>query len=643
VGTKFNPFTSNFDIVLDKASQIINVPAGSIAATNVQAAINELDTEKQPTGNYITALTGDVTASGPGSVAATIATDAVTPEKSSAKVKLSLSSGIISGGAVTINADPTKIDVASGTGMIIDDWTTPTAPVVYNVSWSTQTGVTVTNLGTSPQSFIAIDTAGTITQYTSFPSNEVLRSVILLAQLGHANLTTVNAVTPRYSVAASPISQLRDLIQEFNLISDGNIISANGANLNINKSSGYIFGMGVNYTTNDADPNRIVTGSATAATFTYRTQTGNGSSGNTAIDPANYDNAGTITPVGGGSNATTNQRIYLNALNNLVIQYGQTVYSSLSAAIQGIQTESFTTFSNVTDNSVLIGILSVVKTATDLSNTSQARFIRVGRFGDTVGAAAGSSTTNLQQAYDNSVTPEVLTDSTRGALTIRRGSAADTDTVFEGMNNASSVTFSVTGNGVIQSAALTASQIVLTDASKNLVSSGTLSVALGGTNSSTALNNNRVIQSSAGAIVEAAAITASRALISDANGIPTHATTTSTEIGYVNGVTSAIQTQLDAKQAKLRTIVNVSSDVTLTTNAIHLVSTAAARSLTLPSPVSGTEIIIKDVTGSANVNNITIVRFGSETIEGVAASYTMDQTYQSITLVADGSGNWWVI
>ena len=74
-----------------------------------------------------------------------------------------------------------------------------------------------------------------------------------------------------------------------------------------------------------------------------------------------------------------------------------------------------------------------------------------------------------------------------------------------------------------------------------------LDIAHGGTNSGTALSNNRVIVSSSGAIQEASAITASRALISDANGIPTHATTTATEIGYVNGVTSAIQTQLNAK------------------------------------------------------------------------------------------------
>jgi len=42
-------------------------------------------------------------------------------------------------------------------------------------------------------------------------------------------------------------------------------------------------------------------------------------------------------------------------------------------------------------------------------------------------------------------------------------------------------------------------------------------------------------------------ITGSRALVSDSNGLPIAATTTATEIGYVSGVTSAIQTQLNAK------------------------------------------------------------------------------------------------
>lgn len=48
--------------------------------------------------------------------------------------------------------------------------------------------------------------------------------------------------------------------------------------------------------------------------------------------------------------------------------------------------------------------------------------------------------------------------------------------------------------------------------------------------------------------------TASRALVSDGSGGLDVSTTTATEIGYVNGVTSAIQTQLDAKRPNAPTL-----------------------------------------------------------------------------------------
>ena len=87
-----------------------------------------------------------------------------------------------------------------------------------------------------------------------------------------------------------------------------------------------------------------------------------------------------------------------------------------------------------------------------------------------------------------------------------------------------------------------------------------LSIAKGGTNSGTTLLNNRIMQSSGGAIVEASAITSARALISDANGIPTQSVTTATELGYLSGVTSNIQTQLGNK---LNLIAQSTTDGTL--------------------------------------------------------------------------------
>lgn len=74
------------------------------------------------------------------------------------------------------------------------------------------------------------------------------------------------------------------------------------------------------------------------------------------------------------------------------------------------------------------------------------------------------------------------------------------------------------------------------------------SAAIARSKIATGTTNRLVINdSSTGALTEASAITASRALISDANGIPTHSSVTSTELGYVSGVTSSIQTQINSK------------------------------------------------------------------------------------------------
>ncbi len=60
---------------------------------------------------------------------------------------------------------------------------------------------------------------------------------------------------------------------------------------------------------------------------------------------------------------------------------------------------------------------------------------------------------SLQAAYDGSTTnPEILTDGTRGALQIRRGSASDTDSVLEVQTNAGTALFIVRGNGTIVTA-----------------------------------------------------------------------------------------------------------------------------------------------------------------------------------------------
>jgi hypothetical protein len=65
-----------------------------------------------------------------------------------------------------------------------------------------------------------------------------------------------------------------------------------------------------------------------------------------------------------------------------------------------------------------------------------------------------------------------------------------------------------------------------------------------------AVVNASVASGAAIAFSKMADLTASRALVSDGSGDVSVSAVTSTEIGYLDGVTSAIQTQIDTKASK---------------------------------------------------------------------------------------------
>ena len=117
---------------------------------------------------------------------------------------------------------------------------------------------------------------------------------------------------------------------------------------------------------------------------------------------------------------------------------------------------------------------------------------------------------------------------------------------------------------------------------------------------------------------------------------------------YIRSGTSEIYKKLDGgsstnwQQIARPTINSVSSDITLADNVIHLVDTSSVRSLTLPTPTAGAQIVVKDSIGSANANNITIVRAAAEDIDTVAASLVMDSDLESVTLISDGT-DWFLI
>lgn len=265
-----------------------------------------------------------------------------------------------------------------------------------------------------------------------------------------------------------------------------------------------------------------------------------------------------------------------------------------------------------------------------------------------------------------------------------------------------SLTSSIVDSDISASAAIAYGKLAAMTAGSILVGNGSNVATVTAMSGDITINSSGVTAIGSGVIVNAdvsasaaialsklAALTINRAVITDGSGFISPATTTATEIGYVNGVTSSIQTQLNAKMTNPMTtggdviyggasgtptrLANGSAGQVLTSQggtsapiwaaagtpgtqsitgnytivagdagSVLFVSTAAARNITFPTPTAGFKITIKDSTGQAQTNNITMVRAGSEQIEGVAASKILQTNWGAWTFISNGT-NWFMV
>lgn len=347
--------------------------------------------------------------------------------------------------ATTFSVAPVKGWVVLNTGNY------STAPSVINVQYSGGTNIPLTYLSGANNTFLLVTSAGTLTQQTTLPTPKERRENIFLGKVIHPNRTTIQNANnlPDYSV--STMSALRDLWVPLRAINMGVVVSPNGTNLSLNQSSGTIWGNGFGWVNNPLTPNTITLSAQTPATFQYRTQTGGTTSNLSSLIPSNYDLNGVVTPVGGGANSSTNQRVYIFSTGVIRIQYGQQVYGSLADAVAGLSTETFIEFENNRDNGLLIGVISVNKNATALNDSTKAIFHIISKFGEiSAGGAGGSSTTTLQQAYDNSTSPEIVINATLDGLSIKNGTGnADNITkLIEGVNTVGNTTSFIQADGL---------------------------------------------------------------------------------------------------------------------------------------------------------------------------------------------------
>ena len=80
--------------------------------------------------------------------------------------------------------------------------------------------------------------------------------------------------------------------------------------------------------------------------------------------------------------------------------------------------------------------------------------------------------------------------------------------------------------------------------------------------------------------------------------------------------------------------------VTVVSGKTYLVNTSTAKTLTLPAAASNAFFLVRDISGNAATQNITIARAGTETIDGAAANKTLKVNNGYWLFMSDGT-NWW--
>ncbi len=343
-------------------------------------------------------------------------------------------------------ASPTTINVGSIKGIVVDNETNPLIPTYTKIDYPGG-NIAVPTLGSGTETFVFIGAGNVFHFQNTYPTMAQRNARIWLGKIAHPS-GTITVTVNEPDVSKSPMSLIRSLYQKLVYINEGVYPYQNGANLNINTSGGIIGGNGINLVIDPANPDDLVVNPTVVSSFGYRTRIG-GAGTTTLIDPTRIDVAGVPTLIGGGVNNSSLQYIYLIPGQGLIIQYGQTIYPTLNAAVAAVGNESIVVFPNLIKNSILIGVLAVNRLATQLNDVNQAKFFKADIFGQIIGATSGTSTGTLQIVYNNSLTPQITTSTTLGAVTVRRGSAFDTDNILIGQNGAGTNTSSITGSGII--------------------------------------------------------------------------------------------------------------------------------------------------------------------------------------------------
>lgn len=334
-------------------SAIEGIEALIAAATAVSSVFGRTGAVTAQTGDYTADQIGETATRAFATPEELVALAALIALGDRPALALPTMSGLLSGGAMTAGAGTTQIDIAAGTGVIVDN-TDPSAPAASPVAWGAKSNVSAIPGGIGADDatvYIGIDVNGDEVVQATVPTPAQRRSTIWLgAVLLAEDQTAVAERQDRPAVAYRAGELTEDYLRRAPLEKQGGgALSATGDvsggfGLGLTVAALDLFGAGINWRADPADPNQLTVPAQDPVDLVYMLATGKvaGAVGND-IDPAEYEPVpGTLAPAVIGSEsdpAWTNQAVFLTPAGLAIVLRGTEVYATKQEALDGIEAE----------------------------------------------------------------------------------------------------------------------------------------------------------------------------------------------------------------------------------------------------------------------------------------------------------------
>jgi pectin methylesterase-like acyl-CoA thioesterase len=309
-------------------------------------------------------------------------------------LRYTISTGLVLGGTLSINSgNDSLIDVTSGVG-IYADYSDINNPIVEEISWSTSNGIDAELAGKVGR-WVGVERisegVGQIVIEDAF-SQLQKRTIVVLGRIWGPGNGTITGAAQYSNTVFGDSHSFEDLTWTLGTINkEGNVFSANGANLQLDKTAGVSFRYASGYSSSPTSPNiRLDSATINYTSYKYNIQNQSYINDEPSVDPDYYDLNGVKTLI--PTDNWTVQRIYYFPGSKVIhLTYGQAIYDTLQDATSGISNEPVILNADILDGGVLRGFLVLKQGTTNLSDTDENSIITYTGFSTGTGSGGGAT------------------------------------------------------------------------------------------------------------------------------------------------------------------------------------------------------------------------------------------------------------